>query len=80
MASIAVNAAGFEAELDIPTDIELLECQRREYMRRACHRRLQQMASDANQHDPSKMAALGALIDAIEAHFSELLEVKITEA
>ncbi len=79
MASITAIAAGFEAEIDIPTDVELLDCQRREYMRQACARLTQQYSGDTATHDSDKMAALGALTDAIEEHFSELLEVKLTE-
>lgn len=72
MASISVIESGWQAELDIPEDDDVMDWLRREYMLGAC-------ALVQTLVDPAKVTALGMLRAAIKTHFSDLPVVKLTE-
>lgn len=76
MASITVIAGGWEAEVDVPTDENLLDYQRREYMLLACER-----ISHSGEAglDEDKQTAMEALIAAVKAEYPELPVASLVE-
>ena len=76
MASISVVVAGWEAEVDVPTDENLLDYQRRKRMLVACER-----ISHSGEAglDEDKQAAMEALVAAVKAAYPELPIASLTE-
>lgn len=79
MASIKVTVVGWEAELDIPNDDDVMDYLRRECMVRACDKIQRRFAFQAVEYDTDKAAVLRALMAAIEAQFPHLPAVELTE-
>ena len=78
MASIKVVAAGYEAELDIPGEDDVLGYQQRRCMLQACGDYAQKMGYTIAPGGDKELA-LAALVEAIKEHFSDIPAVTLTE-
>ncbi len=78
MASIKVNVTGYDAELDIPGEDDVLGYRQRELMLQACADYKQKMGHTVTS-EGSKELAIKALEQAIKEHFSALPVVQLTE-